>query len=140
MNRYAILTNRKRAVIALVHSIFFVLLALISFLGGPKSGLLFAHTKPSGDWAMLGIYIVVTTILLILVRVSSCSRERLYFAFCATSASFGLLRIIFGDAHLFIAQYVRVGMLLCAVLTGYIILRHHSKTRIGETAAVGVSD
>ncbi len=136
MNRYAILTNRKRAIIALVHSIFFLLVALMSFLGQPKPGLLFAHTKPAGDWAMLGIYVVVTTILLVLVRVSSCARERLYFALCATSASFGLLRIIFGDAHIFIAQYVRVGMLACAVLTGYVILKRHSQTPISETTAV----
>lgn len=136
MNRYAILTNRKRAVIALVHSILFLFVALMSFLGPPKAGLLFAHTKPAGDWAMLGIYLVVTTILLILLRVSSCSRERLYFAFCTTSATFGLLRIIFGDAHIFVAQYVRVGMLACAVLTGYIILKRHSQSPISETTAV----
>jgi hypothetical protein len=140
MNRYAILTNRKRALIALVHSIFFLLVALMSFLGQPKAGLLFAHMKPAGDWAMLGIYVVVATILLILVRASSCSWERLYFAFCATSASFGLLRILFGDAHVFIAQYVRVGMLACAVLTGYIILKRHSQTLISETTAVSYSE
>jgi hypothetical protein len=79
---------------------------------------------------------VVSTILLILVRFSTCSRERLYFAFCATSAGFGLLRILLGDAHIFIAQYVRVGMLTCAVLTGYIILRRHSETSLGETTPV----
>jgi hypothetical protein len=133
MNRYAILTNRKRAVIALVHSIFFLFVALMSFRGRPKAGLLFAQTKPAGDWAMLGIYVVVTTILLILVGVSTCSRERLYFAFCATSASFGLLRIVLGDSHLLVAQYVRVGMLACAVVTGYIIVRCHSDISIGET-------
>lgn len=140
MNRYAILTNRKRALIALVHSTFFLLVALMSFLGQPKAGLLFAHMKPAGDWAMLGIYVVVATILLILVRASSCSWERLYFASCATSASLGLLRILFGDAHVFIAQYVRVGMLACAVLTGYIILKRHSQTLISETTAVSYSE
>ena len=90
---------------------------------------------------MLGIYLVVSTILLILVRVSTCARERLYFAFCATSASFGLLRILLGDSHLFIAQYVRVGMLACAVLTGYIILRRHSEASLDETTpAVSYSE
>ena len=141
MNRYAILTNRKRAIIALVHSFFFLLVALMSFLGQPKAGLFFSATKPAGDWAMLGIYLVVSTILLILVRVSTCARERLYFAFCATSASFGLLRILLGDAHLFVAQYVRVGMLACAVLTGYIILRRHSEASLDETTpAVSYSE
>src|SRR6185312_11712876 len=141
MNRYAILTNRKRAIIALVHSFFFLLVALMSFLGQPKAGLVFAHAKPAGDWAMLGIYLVVSTILLILVRVSSCARERLYFAFCATRASFGLLRILLGDNHIFIAQYVRVVMLACAVLTGFIILRRHSGASLGETTpAVSYSE
>jgi len=128
MESYAILSNRKRAVIALVHSVFFLLIALMSFLGHPKAGLLFSQTRPVSDWAMLGIYLIVTTILLILVRVSSCARERLYFAFCATSGSFGLLRIVFGDAHILVAQYVRVGMLACAVLTGYVIMKRHSQT------------
>lgn len=136
MNRYAILTNRKRAIVALVHSFFFLIVALMSFLGQPKAGLFFSPTKSAGDWAMLGIYSVVSTILLILVRVSSSSRERLYFAFCATSASFGLLRILLGDSRFFVAQYVRVGMLACAVLTGYIILRRHSETPIGETTSL----
>jgi hypothetical protein len=141
MNRYAILTNRKRAIIALVHSVFFLVVALMSFLGRAKAGLLFSSPKPVGDWALLGIYVVVTTILLILVRVSSCARERLYFAFCSTSASFGLLRILLGDAHVFVAQYVRVGMLACAVLTGYIILKRHSDASIGETTpAVSYSE
>jgi hypothetical protein len=140
MSRYAILTNPKRALIALVHSIFFLLVALMSFLGKPKAGLLFMHIKPAGDWALLGIYVAVSAILLILLHASSCSRERLYFAFCATSASFGLLRILFGDAHFFIAQYVRVGMLACAVLTSYTILKRHSQTSISETSAVRYSE
>jgi ABC-type Na+ efflux pump permease subunit len=141
MNRYAILTNRKRAVIALVHSFFFLLVAFMSFLGKAKAGLFFSATKPAGDWVMLGIYLVVSTILLILVCVSGCARERIYFAFCATSASFGLLRILLGDSHIFIAQYVRVGMLTCAVLTGYIILMRHSDTSLGEnTPAVSFSE
>jgi len=141
MESYAILSNRKRAVIALVHSVFFLLIALMSFLGHPKAGLLFSQTRPVSDWAMLGIYLIVTTILLILVRVSSCARERLYFAFCATSASFGLLRIVFGDAHILVAQYVRAGMLACAVLTGYVIMKRHSQTPMPETApAVSYSE
>jgi hypothetical protein len=137
MNSYAILTNRKRAIIALVHSFFFLLVALMSFLGQPKAGLFFSPVKSAGSWAMFGIYLVVSTTLLILVRVSSsCAPERLYFAFCATSASFGLLRILLGDTHIFVAQYVRVGMLACAGLTGYIILRRHSETPLGETTPV----
>jgi hypothetical protein len=141
MNRYAILTNRKRAIIALVHSFFFLIVALMSFLGQAKTGLFFSPAKPAGDWAMFGIYLVVSTILLILVRVSRCAPERLYFAFCATSASFGLLRILLGDSHLFIAQFVRVVMLACAVLTGYIILRRHSEISLGETTtAVSYSE
>jgi len=134
MSSYAILSNRKRAVIALVHSIFFFMVALMSFLGHTKTGLFFSHSRLLTDWALLGIYLIVTTILLMLVRASNCVRERLYFAFCATSASFGLLRIVFGDSHVWIAQYVRVGMLACAVLTGYMIMKRHSQRSMPRAA------
>jgi hypothetical protein len=72
---------------------------------------------------LLFIYVTVTSILLGLTWISRCTRERLYFAFCATGASMGLLRIWFGDVALPVAQYLRVLMLLCAVVTGTMILR-----------------
>ncbi len=141
MNRYAILTNRKRAIIALVHSFFFLLVALMSFLGQPKAGLFFSSTKPAGDWAMLGIYLVVSTILLILVRVSTCVPRAPVLRILCHQRQFRIAAYSPRRRHLFIAQYVRVVMLACAVLTGYIILRRHSETSIGETTtAVSYSE
>ena len=127
MNDYAILSNRKRAVIALVQSGFFLLFALISFLGRPKAGLLFSQNKPARDLAQLAMYAVITTSLVTFVRASKALGERLYFAFVAASAGFSFLRSLFGDARFQVAQYGRAGMLICAVLTGCIILRRHSE-------------
>jgi hypothetical protein len=68
----------------------------------------------------------VASILAWLVTLSRCFAERLYFSFCAGSASFGLVRTIFGDAALPAAQYLRVAMLSAAVLMGTWILRTYS--------------
>lgn len=73
------------------------------------------------------IYIVVSSVLIQLIRMSRGAREKLYFAFCASSASLGLLRTILGDQNLPAGQYLRLLMLLCAVLTGIVILRSHPK-------------
>lgn len=133
MNRFSILSNRKRAVIALIHSVFFLGIAIVSFFGQPKAGLLLGHhAKPVGDLVMLAIYLVVTAILVVLVRFSNSLRERLYFAFCSTSATIGLLRLLLGDTHFFVARYVRIGMLACAVLIGYFILRGHESTAVAS--------
>ena len=54
----------------------------------------------------------------------------LYFALCASSATFGLLRTIFGDAALPAAQYLRVVMLTSAVVVGILIFRSFSRPAI----------
>lgn len=77
--------------------------------------------------ALLMIYLVVSSVLILLVRMSRGAKEKLYFAFCASSASMGLLRTIVGDQNLPASQYFRVLALLCAVLTGIVILRSHAK-------------
>lgn len=136
MNRYAILNSRKRAIIALVHSVFFLIVALMSFLGHAKAGVLFIGVKAPSDLALLGIYGVVSGVLITLVTFSICARERLYFLFCATSASFGFLRMLLGDTHLFIAQYVRVLMLISACAMCYWILRQHSNEELAESATL----
>jgi hypothetical protein len=64
-------------------------------------------------------------VLLVLLRASDCTKEKLYFAFCASSAGFGLVRILLGDPVLH-ANWLRVFFLSCAVITGWIILRTHS--------------
>ena len=63
---------------------------------------------------------------MVLLRYSACAREKLYFALCAASAGFGLLRIVLGDPALH-ANVLRVLLLFCAVMVGTGILRRHSK-------------
>ena len=54
--------------------------------------------------------------------------ERLYFALCAASAALGLARQILGDPRMRAAVYVRVALLACAVLLGFLFLRRHPST------------
>ena len=131
MSDYGVLTNRKRAVIALIHSFVFLGVALHGFLS-PKAGIL--HGSGAGDIILIAIYLVVATILAWLVSLSRCLRERVYFALCTTSATFGLLRSIFGDKAIPAAQYMRVIMLSSAVAVGFVIVR--SSSRIAAENAV----
>ena len=87
--------------------------------------------RASAGLALLGIYLIVTAVLLVLLRFSACARERLYFAFCAASAVFGLVRIVLGDPVLH-ANVLRVLLLLCAVVLGTAILRTHSALPVAE--------
>jgi len=125
MNDFGVLNSRKRAVIALIHSFVFLGIAFHGF-ASPKSGILHAPGT-TGDFALIGIYLVVASILAWLVMLSRCLRERIYFALCTTSATFGLLRTIFGDSALPVAQYMRVIMLSSAVAVGILILRMFSR-------------
>lgn len=125
MNDFGVLTNRKRALIALIHSFVFLGVASRGFLS-PKSGIIHGGGAV-GDFALIGIYLIVASILSWLVGISRCARERIYFALCTCSASFGLLRSVFGDTALPIAQYMRVIMLSSAVAVGFVILRSFSR-------------
>ena len=125
MTDFGVLNSRKRAVIALVHSFVFLGIALHGF-AAPKAGIL-RGAGATGDFILIGIYLVVASILGWLVTLSRCVRERVYFALCACSATFGLLRTIFGDSALPIAQYMRVIMLSSAVAVGILILRTFSR-------------
>jgi hypothetical protein len=133
MKRYTILTNRKRSVIALIHSVVFALIALVSILRAAKAAPIWLRTSSTSTAIMLIIYVIVSSVLIVLFRVSRPAIEKLYFAFCASSASLGLLRNIIGDQNVPPARYFRFLMLLCAVLTGIIILRHHSQ-ELADTA------
>jgi hypothetical protein len=123
MRRYVILTNRKRAIIALVHTMAFLALAVVT--GAITVQSLHAGSRLSA-WIVAGIYLLVTTVLLALTVISGSLRERLYFACCATSAGFGLARQLLGDHQLHAAVYIRVATLACAVLLGVVILCEHS--------------
>jgi hypothetical protein len=126
MNDFAILTNRKRALIALIHAFVFLGIALHGF-AAPKPGILLPGSSHVSDLALIGIYLIVASILGWLVTVSRCARERLYFSLCTTSATFGLLRTVFGDTSLPVAQYMRVIMLTSAVFVGMWIFRSFSR-------------
>jgi len=117
MRDFAILTNRKRALIALAHSIVFFGIALHGFASPRAAASLHGSGAPVSIVLLL-IYLTVASILSWLVIISRCMAERIYFTFCASSATFGLLRTLFGDAALPAAQYLRVLMLTCAVLLG----------------------
>ena len=125
MEPFSILNSRKRAIIALVHTVVFLCVAALQAT--------LSHAKafsPHGDKVVGGIvllttYAIVTTVLLILLRFASHASERLYFALCATSAAFGLLRVLLGDPALH-AGVIRVFLLTCAVIVGTAILRAHS--------------
>ena len=128
MKEFVILTNRKRAVIALVHSFVFLGIALAGF-ASRKTGIVHG-LGPASDFILAMIYITVTSILVWLASISRCARERLYFALCASSATFGLLRTGFGDAAFPAAQYLRVIMLTSAVLVGTWIFRSFSRRAV----------
>jgi hypothetical protein len=127
MKHYAILTNRKRSIIALIHSVVFASIALVSILRAAQVAPIWLKVSATSTVITLIIYLIVSSVLIVLFRVSRPAIEKLYFAFCATSASLGLLRNLIGDQNVPPARYFRFLMLLCAVLTGVVILRHHSR-------------
>lgn len=130
--QYGVLTNRKRAIIALVHSVAFLLIAVRSLALANSVGGLLHDRQATAALVTFFIYLVVTTVLLLLVRYSGCVKERLYFGFCASSAGVGLLRAIVGDSTLRVGQPLRILMLVCAVLMGTVILRTHSEVALPD--------
>ncbi|HZQ96813.1 MAG TPA: hypothetical protein VFA67_17505 [Candidatus Sulfotelmatobacter sp.] len=130
MNEFGVLTSRKRALVALFHSIVFLGVAIDGF-AAPKGGIL--HGRAGADLVLAAIYLTVASILGWLVSLSRGLRERAYFSMCACSASFGLLRTIFGDANLPAAQYMRVLLLSSAVAVGGLIVWSYSRAT-GQSA------
>jgi hypothetical protein len=125
MESFSILNSRKRAIVALVHSIIFLAVAGIQAAISHAEPLSIHGSRATGGLILLAIYVVVTTVLLLLLKASDCTKEKLYFALCAGSASFGLVRIVMGDQVLHV-NIMRVFLLGCAVLVGMMILRRHS--------------
>jgi len=136
MERFAIINSRKRAIIALVHSVFFLGVAAVQLAVSRALPLSVHGERASSGVVLLAIYLIVTTVLLVLLRYSACARERLYFAFCAASAAFGLIRIVLGDPVLH-ANVLRVLLLLCAVVIGTAILRTHSTVPVTDAIELG---
>jgi hypothetical protein len=131
MNGYTILTTRKRVIVALVHSVAFLVVAAFGLVTTVRP---LHMTSPPSAWVMAAVYLIVSSILLLLTVISANGGERYYFGFCTTSATFGLLRQLFGDPRMHAAVHVRVAMLACAVLTGTWLLRQY-RTDIAETIA-----
>jgi hypothetical protein len=83
MRGFVILTNRKRALIALVHTVLFLVVAVLLSRNLVRP---LGLSSPVGSWALAGIYLTVTVVLSILLKIAG-RAERLYFALCTASAS-----------------------------------------------------
>jgi hypothetical protein len=138
MVEFGVLTNRERAMIALIHSIVFLGIAIHGF-AAPKYGVL-RGLESVGDLILIGIYLIVASILLWLVSLSRRLRERAYFLLCAGSATSGLLRTIFGDPVIPPAQYFRVIFLTSAVAIGVLMMRSFSQAGASPEPAVMPSE
>ena len=125
MNEFGVVSNRKRALIALVHSIVFLGVAMHGFRSA-KAGILHGRAVLA-DLILVAIYLVVASILLWLAGISRGAIERIYFLLCAGSATCGLLRTIFGDSAIPAAQYIRVILLSSAVAVCILIVRVFSR-------------
>jgi hypothetical protein len=124
MDEYGILHNRKRVLIALIHSVIFLGVAMHGFVS-PKAGIVGGRGR-GADFALLAVYLVVAAILSSLVSISRCLIERAYFALCAGSVTFAAIRTIFGDSTVPFAQYLRFLSLCSAVAIGVTLLRSSS--------------
>ena len=127
MPAFAVLTNRKRAIVALIHAAGFLALAVRDFAVSSRlSGLLTPTSGMTRSFVFAVVYVIVSTVLAYLLIISRCSGEQVYFAFCTASASTGLIRAIAGDSAFPAGQYFRMGLLACAVVTGILVVRMHS--------------
>lgn len=129
MLQYGILNSRKRAIIALVHTIVFGFVALVQTLvrQHPTPLLSAAPEKITGSIALTAIYFIVSVVLLILLCYSRNSMERLYFSLCTSSATVGLLRFLLGDPTTYAGNGLRVALLSCAAVTGAFIVKNHAE-------------
>jgi len=130
MGEFSILTNRKRAIVALVHSVVFLLIATRQMIAANPAAGIWVASVSTGTWILCGIFVIVSSILLWLLLISRGWMEKFYFGLCTVSATSGLLRTAFGDQTFHAGLYIRVIMLVSAVLVGLLIVRVHS--RAGE--------
>jgi hypothetical protein len=128
MGGFSILSNRKRAIVALVHSVVFLLIAVRQMVAAtPAEGVWLPSTVRLGTWILCGIFAIVSSILLWLLVISRGWMEKFYFGFCTISATSGLLRTVAGDQAFHAGLYIRVVMLVSAVLVGLLIVRRQSR-------------
>jgi len=128
MGGFSILTNRKRAIVALAHSVVFLMVAVQQMVAAnPAAGIWLPSAVPRSTWILCGIFALVSSILLWLLVISRGWMEKFYFGLCTVSATSGLLRTAAGDQAFHAGLYIRVVMLLSAVLVGLLIVRRHSR-------------
>ena len=128
MNGFSILTNRKRAIVALAHSLVFLLIAVRQMVAAtPAAGVWIRSAVRPGTWILCGIFAIVSSILFWLLIISRGWMEKIYFAFCTISAGSGLLRTAAGDQVFHTGLYIRVVMLVSAAMVGLLIVRTHSR-------------
>ena len=102
----------------------------------PATGVWLPSRVPPGTWALRGILGLVSTILLWLLVISRGWMERFYFRFCTLSATSGPLRTAAGDQAFRAGLYIRIVMLVSAVLIGRLIVRTHSHRTVCSTGSV----
>ena len=127
---YGILNNRKRAIIALVHSIVFLAIAMMGLQSPPKTGLFTGQGTlfTPGRVATFFVYLIVTSVLLILIRYSRCRHERAYFAFCSRACRRRLAaRSLWRYPIPHVGAVARLLLLGVAVIVGFAILQVHSQ-------------
>jgi hypothetical protein len=140
MGGFSILTNRKRDIVALVHSVVFLMIAVRQMIAAQfAAGIWIAPTVSRGTWILCGIFTIVSAILLWLLVISRGWMEKFYFGLCTVSAASGLLRTAAGDQAFHAGLYIRVAMLVSAVLVGLLIVREHSRVP-PSTPKVAVPD
>jgi hypothetical protein len=128
MENYGILNNRKRAILALVHSVVFLGIAMMGLASAPKAGLLYpSRAFTAGNFSIFAVYAIVSGVLWILTAYTRCARERMYFALCSSSASVGLVRAIIGDPVAHVGPVLRVVLLGTAVALGFSIMGYHGE-------------
>jgi hypothetical protein len=124
MGRFFLLTNRKRAIIALVHTVAFLGIAAATAALAVRP---LGAASSRSAWALAAVYLAVSAILAVLCGLSPDRRERLYFGLCAASAASGLARQVVGDPLLHAAVYARPAMLAGAIAMGLVIVRAHPR-------------
>jgi hypothetical protein len=138
MGGFSILTNRKRAIVALAHSVVFLVVAVRQMVtANPAAGIWVTSAVSLGTWALCGVFALVSAILLWRIVISRGWMEKFYFGFCTISATSGLLRTAAGDQAFHVGLYVRVVMLVSAVLVGLLIVRMHSRAACRASSEYG---
>lgn len=112
MKRGRILTTRKRLIVALVHTVVFLSVAIVQI-----------WLPPAQSRILTAIYGIVALVLGGLAANSGPRWERSYFLCCFTSACLGLAGQVLGGAVLQSVAYPRALLLAAAAITGFAVLR-----------------